>query len=297
MRRESDTKNERGSGIKIAAAGLALGAIAILGYEYGPSVTIGNTQVGIVRHKDARTAPTTTPQEQPAAPTTCGTKTAPGAKPNAPTIVLDPGHSGTDVSLKDQTGLMDHDYPTVPEIEEVFTISEDMCVKLATQGYKVVMTKQRAQDTVSLRQRAIIAEESHATLAVSVHNDHSASFGKFKGVYAQTVGGHRDVIDEHGKVTSSVAFTNQATANKSQEYAKSFIASREKAEGGKITATQLDFANRSGINPGNIAQVQLYAPNTPWVYNEVGGKDITAQQLQAYQTGLLEAITTAVPIS
>src|SRR5690348_1887284 len=48
----------------------------------------------------------------------CGTgsPSAPTGAGSGPTIVIDPGHSGTDIHDTDpQTGLYDHDYPNTPE--------------------------------------------------------------------------------------------------------------------------------------------------------------------------------------
>jgi len=56
-----------------------------------------------------------------------------------PVIVLDPGHSGQDITHRDQTGLNDHDYPNDPEIYEVWDVTKEVQQRLENAGYEVIL--------------------------------------------------------------------------------------------------------------------------------------------------------------
>lgn len=219
-----------------------------------------------------------------------------GEPHSKPVIVLDPGHSGQDIKHQDVTGLTDHDYPNDPEIYEVWNVAQEVGKRLEDAGYDVVFTKNAALDSVSLRDRAEIAKAAHADLAVSIHTDHTQDFDSFGQVYAQEQGLWRGGTQED----PTVVFNNQTIANESQDAAKHFEEAREQTEGHNVDVTHVNFANRPGIDPGNISQVQLYAGEgndaVPWVYNEVGGKGFEDPAKQeAYVEGLTEAIMASVP--
>lgn len=62
-----------------------------------------------------------------------------------------------------------------------------------------------------------------------------------------------------------------------------------------------NFSGRAGLEPGNLALVQLLA-TVPWVYNEAGaltggstGRPLTAAAQTAYAEGLLKGVVAAVP--
>jgi len=209
-----------------------------------------------------------------------------------PTIVLDPGHSGTDLTQIDATtGLHMHDYPNQFESDEVFAIAQTVKTKLTTDGYNVLMTKQAVGDTVLFRARATIANQANAALAVSIHDDHSQPWNSFAQVYTQKVGLYR--IGTKGKIS----FSDQAVATKSQAYGEIFTKQRATAEGHPVVSTDVNFAGRAGIDPGNISQVQLMA-TVPWVYNEVGapaGKSLSQTDQDKYAQGLISSIEQAVP--
>jgi N-acetylmuramoyl-L-alanine amidase len=193
---------------------------------------------------------------------------------NKTVIVLDPGHSGKDVNSVDaKTSLNDHDYPNHPEMEEVFRIAKQVGKQLEKSGYSVVYTKANVDDTVSLRERATIAQRAHAALGVSIHNDHGQPYAKFAQVYEQKVGQWRGGSEEKPKAT----FSNANIAKISADYAKIFARERTKVEQHIVSVTPISFDNRPGIEPGNIPQVMLFAgaePDAvPWIYNEVGGKN------------------------
>ncbi len=203
-------------------------------------------------------------------------------------VVLDPGHSGTDIQVTDPTtGILDHDYPTTtPEMGDVFAIAQTVKQKLEADGYTVVMTKNSENDTVSLRQRATIASQAGAAIAVSIHNDYSQDFGSFAQIYAQVVGGYREKPDG-----TKVTFDNQGVAAKSQQFSSIFAQERSAAEGRPATVTVNSFDGRPGIAPGNLPLVELFA-TVPWVYNEVGGNGFDANK---YAQGIIGGIEKSVP--
>lgn len=215
----------------------------------------------------------------------------------AATIVLDPGHSSISKGLYDDPyNIYDDDYPNKPEITEVMDVANWLNQKLTADGYHVIMTKSAWNNPsfVSLYQRAQIANNAHADLAISIHDDHSQNWSNFAQVYDQQTNEYR--INKNGsKVTfAQVAGSNANTiASKSQQYAQIMANERSKVEGHTVSVTQANFAGRAPLAAGNIPQVQLYA-KVPWVYNEVGGIGIN---LSEYEQGILNGIEKAIPPS
>lgn len=205
-----------------------------------------------------------------------------------PVIVIDPGHSGQDKSVTDPSGLIDHDYPNPPEDQEVFDVAQKVKTKLEADGYTVIMTKNNVNDYVSLHQRADIANNAHAALAISIHNDHGQPWS-FAQIYVQKVGLHRDTASGQ-----QIKFTDDAVAQKSQQYGQMFAQERTGAEGHNAAVTDENFDNRPGLSPGNIPLVQLFA-KVPWVYNEVGAS--SGYDGDKYAQGLIKSIEKAVPTS
>lgn len=230
----------------------------------------------------------------------CTTSTASSPGTGRPIIVLDPGHSGVDRTITDpRTGLDDHDYPNQPEMEDVFDVAQQIKTKLEQDGYRVIMTKNSSADTVSLRQRADIANGNNAALAVSIHDQAGSSgglaFSAFHEIYAQKVGEYREKPDGSNKTV----FTNADIAAKSQLYSLNFQKARAAAEGIEPTIKENSFDNRSGIDPGNLSLVQLFA-NAPWIYNEVGGNSdgqigLSQTDKAKYAAGLIAGIEQSIP--
>ncbi len=221
-----------------------------------------------------------------------------GPKPDAggsKVIILDPGHSADDSQRIDPaSGILDHDYPNHPEIEEVFEVAQKVKQKLETDGYTVIMTKNGIGESVSHRGRADVANNANAALAVSIHTDHSAGTWNFAQVYPQKVGLYREKSDGE-----RVTFNNSEIAQKSQEYSQIFVTERGKVEGRSVELTTVNFAGRAGLAPGNIPLVQLFA-TVPWVYNEVGGdgpQKLSEDKLDRYAQGLINSIKKAVPLT
>lgn len=233
------------------------------------------------------------------------------------TVVLDPGHSGTDKTIVDpDTGLHDHDYPNPNENEEMFYVALLVKAQLVKDGYKVILTKgdniktdvksvtdpeveKGAKLDASLRARAEVANSANAAIAVSLHNDHGQSWDNFAQIFVQREDGYR--IGTKGKVTfSSLHKDAKDIAAKSQEYGKKFEAARSAAEGRDAKITVNSFDNRPGIDPGNMAMVEMFS-NVPWVYNEIGaapkGKYLSDTYLKKYAQGVIKGIEASVPIS
>jgi len=99
-------------------------------------------------------------------------------------IVIDPGHSGRSIRSRTTNGLLDFDYPNEPEMTETFDVSSCVAEGLRADGYRVIMTKKHSGDSVSLTERAEIADRAHADLAISVHNDHGQG-PSFQATYSQ----------------------------------------------------------------------------------------------------------------
>src|SRR5262249_1843181 len=161
---------------------------------------------------------------------------------------LDPGHSGKDISGVDKTtGLIDHDYPNHPEMEECFRVAKMVQEQLEKDGYKVVRTKATVSDSVSLRRRADIAQQAEAAIGISIHNDHGKRWSDFAQVYAQALGQWRGGTEPKPKVI----FKNSQVAATSLSWASQFAVERSRAEGHKVTTTFVSFNGRKGIEPGN----------------------------------------------
>lgn len=203
------------------------------------------------------------------------------------TIVLDPGHSGTKAQRIDPaTGVLDVDYPNIPEIDEVFDVALKVKQALEAEAYTVIMTKNSARESISHRGRAEVANNANAALAVSIHTDHYAGRWSFAQIYVQ-----RDGLYREKPSGERVYFNNAQVAQKSQAYGQVFAAERGKAEGRPVDITTVNFAGRAGLAAGNIPLVQLFA-TVPWVYNEVGAGpgELTSAQKEMYAQGIVNSI-------
>ncbi len=220
-----------------------------------------------------------------------------------PVIVVDPGHSGKDIDVVDsKTNIRDHDYPNSPEMQDMWDVSQLVKAKLTDDGYKVILTKKDANDTVSHRARAEIANSNNAALAISLHDQAGKSGGlpfasENNHVYVQKNGLYRE--DQTGK---KVAFNNDAVANLSAVYGQNFVTSRTEAEGHKVDIDQANLGGRAGLADGNIWLVQLFS-KVPWIYNEAGGVSsgdanfgLSDKDKQKYATGVVNGVEKSVPI-
>lgn len=219
----------------------------------------------------------------------------------APVIVLDPGHSPSINAVDPATGLNVSDYENEPEMRDVFAVAELVRAKLQAAGYRVVMTKSGATDRVSLGQRAAIANQAHAALALSIHDQAGSNggIGFDQGndtVYSQSVGTYR--ATPSGK---RIYFTDRGLAALSAKYGQVFRDQRSRVEGHQIRLQDnvgYDLGTR-GLAAGNIWLVQLLA-RVPWIYNEAGGNSagmsgLNAVDKQRYANGLVAAVEHCIP--
>lgn len=250
------------------------------------------------------------------------TAAAGATAPNGKTIVIDPGHNGIDRNtVNPTTGLRDHDYPNPNENEEVFFAALKIKAQLIKDGYTVILTKGNAIGTNvtspndagvkqgaqidlgngGLEARAKVANDANATLAVSIHDDHSQPWGSFAQVYVQRTDLYR--TGANGKKTfGAMAGANAAAiATASQAAGDKMSAARIAAEGRTVSSivTDANFTGRAGLDPGNLPMVMLYA-KVPWIYNEVGaapaGMPMDQTHLDAYIKGMINGIEAAVPM-
>lgn|GEM_PF-5637908 len=279
-------------------AGLVIGT-AELEFQTHKTVT-AKLQFHPVSSNSAGTASTatTTADGQSCACTNTGTQ---------PVIVLDPGHSGDSKTVIDPaTNLKDFDYPNHPEMEDVFDVAQRAQTQLQADGYRVILTKTTATDTVTFRERANLANDNKAALAVSIHDQAGTTGGlpfasANNHVYIQKNGLYR--VNEKG---DKVAFNNAAVAALSAKYGDIFIAQRTTAEGHKVDLDQADLSGRAGLADGNIWMVQLFS-NVPWIYNEVGGVSsggtgaraggLSNEDKQKYANGIIAGVEKSVPVT
>jgi N-acetylmuramoyl-L-alanine amidase len=223
---------------------------------------------------------------------------------SAPLIVIDPGHSGKHIRSREPvTGLRDIDYPNYPEIYETFDISACVARALKMDGYRVILTKKHALDTVGLAARARIANRNKADLAISVHNDHGQRSG-FEATYDQR--GRKGRNGKYhamyrGRGDHRTVFHLPKVAKKSQRYARIIAAKRSTAQRHKVVVRENSFNGRAPLEPGNLAMVQLLA-KVPWVYNEMGARSgrsvyqaTSIASEVTYARGLLAGLEAAIP--
>lgn len=98
------------------------------------------------------------------------------------TMVLDPGHGGTDQGSLGLRGLIEADL--------VFDLAQRIEGRLRAHGVNVVYTHTRGADGGSSEARAELANECDADIVLSLHSDHSRS-GSAHGVSSYFYG-HRD---------------------------------------------------------------------------------------------------------
>jgi N-acetylmuramoyl-L-alanine amidase len=219
-----------------------------------------------------------------------------------PVIVIDPGHSPSITHTDPATGLVDSDYENEPEMRDVFAVAQLVQTALQAAGYQVILTKTSVTDRVSLGQRAAVANNAHAALGLSIHDQAGANggIGFTQGnniVYYQSVGGYRET--PAGK---KITFTSASVAAASKSCGQVFQSQRATAQGATIRLqgdTGYDLGSR-GLPAGNMWMVQLLS-TVPWVYNEAGGNSsgmagLNAGDKQKYANGLVAGVEHCVPI-
>lgn len=246
-------------------------------------------------------APSKTTRAHPSTPQ--APSTAPPPPRTAPLIVLDPGHSVTVHATDPATGLDVSDYENEPEMTDVYAVARLVRTQLLAAGYRVLMTKPSLDAPTSLGRRAQIANDAHAALAVSIHDQAGTSGGiPFASgnnvVYYQAVGDYRTTPAGH-----KVVFTNAAVAAASRRYGAAFQAARAAHEGHAVAlqgSTGYDLASR-GLQAGDIWIVQLLS-TVPWIYCEAGGNSAGRSGLDStdearYAAGLVAGVEHSVPVT
>jgi N-acetylmuramoyl-L-alanine amidase len=221
---------------------------------------------------------------------------------NHPVIVIDPGHSPSITHTDPATGLVDSDYENEPEMRDVFAVAQLVQSALQAAGYQVILTKNSVTDRVPLGQRAAVANNAHAALGLSIHDQAGANggIGFTQGnniVYYQSVGGYRET-----PAGTKITFTNAGVAATSKSCGQMFQTQRAAAQGATVRLqgdTGYDLGSR-GLPAGNMWMVQLLS-TVPWVYNEAGGNSsgmagLNAADKQKYANGLVAGVEHCVPI-
>jgi N-acetylmuramoyl-L-alanine amidase len=211
-------------------------------------------------------------------------------------VVIDPGHSGkTHGSIDQQSGIMDYGYYNQTETEDVFGVAKKLKNKLENAGYKVILTKNEVKDSPSNRERANVANNNQADIAISIHDDSTAGdFSEWGEVWPQKVGQYRltGTNEEPSSQREKVKFTDENIASKSKQYAEKIKEARKKYEP-SVKISQANFDERGGtIPPGNIPLVMLWS-SVPWIYQESGGPLNDSEQ-NKYAEGLFDGIKSAI---
>jgi len=222
---------------------------------------------------------------------------ATGSTSTAPVVFIDPGHGGAIPTYTDQqSGLVTSESHNMPESTDVLDVANRVKTALETEGYKVVLARTTDDQQVKFRDRANAAKQAGASIGISLHT----TPGSVNQAWPQRVGTYR----QYGSKKDT--FTNQTTAQKSEAYANNFATTRTTSEGHPVTTdpgnTQETASfNRPGIeSTGNTPLVELWSPDVPWVYNEIGqdqGTAISEKLKQAYADGIIKGVEQSVPLN
>jgi N-acetylmuramoyl-L-alanine amidase len=199
------------------------------------------------------------------------------------------------------TGLDVSDYENEPEMRDVYAVAKLVRNQLEADGYRVILTKPTLDTPTSLARRAQIANQAHAALAISIHDQAGGSggIGFRQGnntVYYQSVGDYR--ATPGGK---RVYFTKSGVAARSKRCGEIFQRKRAAAQGTSVNLlgnTGYNLGSR-GLPAGNIWIVQLLS-DVPWIYNEAGGNSagmvgLNSADKHTYAAGLVAGVEACVP--
>ena len=216
--------------------------------------------------------------------------------------MLDPGHSVTVHATDAATDLDVSDYENEPEMTDVYAVALLARQRLIADGYRVIVTKPTLDTPTSLGRRAQIANDAHAALAVSIHDQAGSNGGlpfatSNNNVYYQSVGDYR--VNEAGQ---KIVFTNATVAAASKRYGAIFQSARAAKEGHSVAVlgnTGYDLGTR-GLPAGNIWIVQLLS-KVPWIYCEAGGNSPGRSGLdetdeRRYANGIVAGVEQSVPV-
>lgn len=88
-------------------------------------------------------------------------------------------------------------------------------------------------------------------------------------------------------------FTNQQTAQLSEQYANAIAEARKASEGHNVNTNDIELLRPDIPTKGTIPLVPLYADTVPWVYNEIAqdsGTAISDNLKQKYAEGIYNGI-------
>jgi N-acetylmuramoyl-L-alanine amidase len=220
---------------------------------------------------------------------------ASSGKATAPVVFIDPGHGGAIATYVDsQSGLKTSESHNTPETEDVLDVANRVKTALEAAGYTVSMSRTTNDQQVKFRDRSNAAESAKASIGVSIHT----TPGSVDQAWPQRVGTYR----EYG--SNKVTFTNQTTAQKSEAFANIFAKTRTSSENHSVTTDpgntqEAASFGRAGIDSkGNIPLIALWAPDVPWVYNEIGqdsGTAISDSLKQEYADGIIKGVEESLP--
>lgn len=217
-------------------------------------------------------------------------------------IALDPGHSSfnNDGSRDSATGLYDTDSTGGPgEMKNVWDAANKIKDNLTKKGYKVVMTKNSENESLSLSQRADRANKSGAVLLFTIHQDLNDRWMAYPDISSKrSPGGTNANPDPSARVDKKVGLVHPDITDPSKKFAETMqpiIAS--KIPGYALTSFAQFYDPRGGL-PGNgknfgNTPVQTILSSIPEVYSEVHPDDLTSGKFAEAAT---EAIEKAVPL-
>ncbi len=211
------------------------------------------------------------------------------AQAAGPLIVIDPGHSGTSLTTIDpETQIRDEEYNNGLENHNMWDVSLLLKAKLEAAGYRVLLTKDGPDDTVCKRDRADIANNNGAALAVSLHTS-GHIFGQYGEIYVQRMDSYRENI--YGQ---RVYFNLPDVAVLSQKFGQIFLTERRKIEGSSIVITVNTSWGGRGLAPGNIPIVELFS-KVPWILLEAGVPQNSSDK-DRYAQSAFNSIVACVPL-
>lgn len=213
-----------------------------------------------------------------------------GVAGNGKAVVIDPGHAGANTPETDsESGIEAVESTNPAERKQMWETAQIIKSSLEKDGYSVTLTKSAEDDPAGLLEKARRANATNAALAVSLHST-GGDFGvpnDHWGVTPQEVGRYRQNWSNDKEKT----FDNAQLAQTSQQYANIIAEERNKV-GDKTKVAPLDasFTTNRVKAHGDISIVQLFG-KIPWVYNEVGQTNFSAEK---YAEGITNGIEKAL---
>ena len=284
-----------GDTIRAITADDALPGLVIdLGPAYGSHRVDASAAARVVIDLEPATATAADPR-LPAGNSGADLLRARGNRPQFRTVVIDPGHGGTDAGARGGEGTLEKDV--------TFAVAQRLRVALESRlGVRVVLTRTR-DDVVSLDQRAAIANNNQANLFISLHANASRSeWPTGAEVFHLS-------IDEYGDEAREIAdragtFLRVADGGQREidmipwEMAQARYVERSALFAGVV---EDELGRRIPMNPRQRRQAPfrvLAGANTPAVLIEMGFMSNPEQEAQLtdpdFQASIVEALVASV---